>query len=141
MGEVRVKLKVQGYTLAEGFVGAAQTVDAIADTGASVTVVSRRVAKAAGVVIDPDVPAHITGAVGRLKVPVGLAVLLPSGCGCEPEAVLVAVSDRITKNAGAEVILGHDYMQRAHMAVHPQPRRAACAPPTTRARAKKARRA
>ena len=75
MGEERVKLKVQGISGAGDLLGKVVTVDALVDTGASKTIVSRRVVKAAGIEVG-SVPGHITGVTGRAKVPIGLAVLM-----------------------------------------------------------------
>jgi predicted aspartyl protease len=135
MGEVRVKLKVQGISGAGDLLGKVVTVDALVDTGASKTIVSRRVAKAAGIEVG-SVPGHITGVTGRAKVPIGLAVLMAQECGCDVEGVLVGVSDTVTRNAKADVVLGHDYMQAADMRVMPRELRAECPKP---ARTKKTR--
>lgn len=83
-------------------------VDAIVDTGATVTVVSRSLAELAGAEIVPGVqilhgrPRDAAWMVIRLNVP-----------GCRRSKQLVVVDDRVAASAGprAFMILGHDYLR------------------------------
>lgn len=125
MGEVRVTLKVRGITGDFRPSGDGPTsVEALVDTGASRTVVSSRIADAAG--IQRTHVGHIAGVVGHVAVDVGPAVIAADACGCAPEALFVAISDAITKAADAEMVLGHDYMQTARMRVTPHDESARC---------------
>lgn len=83
-------------------------VDAIVDTGATVTIVSRAIAELAGAEIVPGLqilhgrPRAATWIAIRLDVP-----------GCRRSKQLVVVDDRVAASAGprAFMILGHDYLR------------------------------
>lgn len=124
MGDVFVKVRLRGMR-ADGnpSAKAAQAFDALVDTGSSKTIVSTAIAKKVG--IRPMVArGHLSGAGGVVAVRLGRALALVTGCEAEP--LLVGISDAITARAGADVVLGHDYMQAVRMAVRPYRQTAGC---------------
>ena len=135
MGDVRINVRIQavlksGTLSAKGF----REVEALVDTGASKTIVSERLAGLIGI-RTLAVTGGVSGIGGVIDVPVGVALLHARGVTCDPEPLLVGISDRIAHEAGAEIILGHDYMQPRRMVVRPYARSAACEPrPNPRAR-------
>jgi hypothetical protein len=116
MGEVYVKLKIRGVDAHLQPAGSLVEVSALVDTGASRTIVNTRVAREAGVVLT-DLPGNVSGIGGTVPVTLGVVVLAAHECGCAPQALLVGISDTITEAAGAEVVLGHDYMQNVRMRI------------------------
>ncbi len=133
MGEIRKMVRICGVT-PEGDLrkGSCDRVEALFDTGAATTVVSSRVAKESGVFM-VNVPVTIRGATGRTVTgKTGLAVLSLANCG--QRVVPVAVSDDVTEHAGAEIVLGHDYMQKVGMRLDMTERLAASCPRPARRR-------
>lgn len=102
-----------------------QTAEALVDTGASKTIVSASFARAVG--IRPlEVNGRVVGIGGSRQVPIGMALVLASDGSCEPQALLVGICDEIAREAGAHILLGHDYMQPAQLVVRPYLRDARC---------------
>lgn len=101
---------------------------AFVDTGASKTIVSESLAAELGIRRMKN-PSGVSGIGGTLSVPVGLALVVARSRECAPTPLLVGISDKITREAGAEVLLGHDYMQAARMVVRPHEQSASCEKP------------
>lgn len=116
MGEVRVELRVRGIDAEDRPAGTLVRVEALVDTGASRTIVSTRVARDAGIRVTA-LPGNVSGIGGTVAVKIGPAVIAAHDCGCKPQALYVGISDTITRAAGAEVVLGHDYMQNVRMRI------------------------
>lgn len=122
MGDVFVPVKLAGVR-ADGNPRAKTAVfDALVDTGASRTVVSRAVALRLG--IRPVASGGMSSAGGMVRMPVGAAFAMVRGC--DAEVLMVGISDDVAEVAGAEVVLGHDYLQAVRMAVRPYKRTARC---------------
>lgn len=136
MGEVRVSIRLQGITK-RGDLSArgAGNFEALVDTGASKTIVSEAVAQRVGI-RRLGYTGGVAGVTGTTQVDVGMALALTPRC--QPEALLVGISDEVTRRAGVDVILGHDYMQAVKMAVTPHNGRATCPTPHKRRRAGRA---
>jgi predicted aspartyl protease len=86
-------------------------VDALIDTGATITIISRTIAELAGAVIVSDLQIlH-----GRSQDGALMAIKLASP-GCRRSTHLVVVDDRSAATAGprAFMILGHDYLRKNH---------------------------
>lgn len=131
MGEIRIPVRIQGIDedgdlRGSGFV----EIEALLDTGSSMTVVSPAVAAAAKIVtMGYRIP--VIGATGGSRVVnTGLALVMANGCVERP--MVVGIDDVLTKNAGADIILGHEYMQTAKMTLKPYAHSATC-PPRRRA--------
>lgn len=128
MGEVRIPVRFQAFlkngTLsAKGF----REAEALVDTGASKTIVSERFARSFG--LRPlEMTGGVSGIGGVFEVSVGLALVQARDGTCGAEPLVVGVSDKIARQAGAEVILGHDYMQARRMVVRPFQPSASCEP-------------
>lgn len=125
MGEVRITVGLAGVN-SDGDMIPSRAVrrEALVDTGATMTVISRRVAEDAGVVIAENRIETIQTAGGRVRYhPAWVLLQAPD---CKLLTLLVAVSDAAADRADAEIILGHDYMQRARMVVAPADRAAGC---------------
>lgn len=135
MGEVRIQVRVQACSLS-GNLGARgfRNMTAFVDRGASRTVVSTALAKDLGIRRHKQLGGisglqAITGVGGVLRVPIGLALVNATGAGCEPQVLVVAISNEITATAKADVILGHDYMQAVPFVVRPCQKSAICEKP------------
>jgi len=81
---------------------------ALVDSGASKTVISEDLAERIGGGM-LGIPIEIEGR----KIPLKLAAVTLRAKGCGIDALAVAVDDKLISRAGhgAEVILGHDYLQ------------------------------
>lgn len=136
MGEIKVGIKLQGLTTAGKLIGErAAKSSALVDTGASKTIVSEAVAKAAN--IKPlGLKGGVAGVMGAGEVETGLAVVMAEGC--KPQPLVVGISDKVAKAAGADVLLGHDYMQATRMTADPAARKATCGGAAKPAPAKRA---
>lgn len=113
MGEIVRKVKLCGIDVARGeMIGACSTVNAIIDTGATKSVISRAVAqKIAGAEL-LKLPIE-----GR-EVPTKLAAVHLKARRCKVRPLVVAVDDALVRRAGSapdgsriDMILGHDYLQ------------------------------
>ena len=126
MGDVFVPMRLVGVK-ADGSPSAKghATFQALVDTGASKTVVSKAVARRVGVRAVHR--GHMSGAGGIVDLAVGVALAYVEGCN--PEPLMVGISDEITLAAGADVVMGHDYLQAVRMAVRPYTRSAPCEAP------------
>lgn len=126
MGDVFVPMRLVGVK-ADGSPSAKghATFQALVDTGASKTVVSKAVARRVGV--QAVHRGHMSGAGGIVDLAVGVALAYVEGCN--PEPLMVGISDEITLAAGADVVMGHDYLQAVRMAVRPYTRSAQCEAP------------
>lgn len=84
---------------------------ALIDTGATATVIPRRVAIRLGGTSIAEGYSHLEGEPVASKV-VRLRV---SGAGCQTQVVVAMVSDKhaARAGAGASMIVGHDYLQRS----------------------------
>ena len=119
MSELVRKVKVWALSV-KGDPGLDETYKAIVDTGASKTVIPRRVLKGIKHHVLPNQHVYYRGR----EVPVALCLFQleadANGDGdCEPRAILVAVSDRLARQAGhgIDIILGHDYLQDAEAVI------------------------
>lgn len=96
--------------------------EALVDTGASKTIVSEAVARKVG--IRAVGYGGVSGVGGMVRVKIGAAYA--KAHGCPADFLWVGISDVVTEGAGAEVVLGHDYMQAVRMAVTPYNGKAVC---------------
>lgn len=126
MGDVFVPMRLVGVR-ADGSPSAKghATFKTLVDTGASKTIVSEAVARRVGIRRMGE--GHMSGAGGLVRVDLGLALALVDGCN--PELLIVGISDPIAETAGADVVMGHDYLQAVRMAVRPYTRSAQCEAP------------
>lgn len=130
MGEIRIRVRIQGIEedgdlRGGGFI----EIEALLDTGSSMTVVSTAVANAAKIVtMGYRIP--VIGATGGSRVvDTGLALVMADGCVERP--MVVGIDDVLTKNASADIILGHEYMQTAKMVLRPYAHSVTCPPRRT----------
>lgn len=131
MGEVRIQVRVQACSQSGNLnPRGPRDVLAFVDTGASKTIVSESLAAELGIRRMKN-PSGVSGIGGTLSVPVGLALVVARSRECDPTPLLVGISDKITREAGADVLLGHDYMQAARMVVRPHEQSAVCEKPRT----------
>lgn len=112
MGDVFVPLRLVGMR-ADGSLSAKghATFEALVDAVASKTVISETVARRVGIRWMGE--GHMSGAGGLVPVKLGLALALVEGC--HPEPLVVGIDDGITEAAGADVVMGHDYLQAVRM--------------------------
>ena len=87
----------------------------LVDTGASQTIVSAAVAALTGLVELP-IKTTLRGVWGRLEARQAIAAMVVPHC--EPQVIVVAISDDVLDRVGVKnMIIGHDYLQRAEIAV------------------------
>ena len=87
----------------------------LVDTGASQTIVSAAVAALTGLVELP-IKTTLRGVWGRLEARQAIAAMVVPHC--EPQVIVVAISDDVLDRVGVKnMIIGHDYLQRAEVAV------------------------
>jgi len=116
MGDIFRKIDVCGLDV-RGRKLRCSRVDALVDPGSTTTVISEKLATAIGGPYLEGMEATIEGR----KVPVKLTGLTLDSPGCKIRALTVSVSNEIVARAGrapnghlADVILGHDYLQRSY---------------------------
>ena len=117
-----------------GDVGEGGVYRAIIDTGATRTVVPRRILRDLGhSLFEPE-----RIAIEGRRVPVALFMMEieSDGGSCQPHLVAAAVSDIHAKKAGEGIILGHDYLQAAGTVLryNVEPHAISCPPPRRRRR-------
>lgn len=110
MGEVRQTVKVCDPTNKRR---SCERVNALFDTGAATTVISRAVAEAAGVQWLRERLTIVSSTGHKTGARLALATIKAGDCRAVP--TVVAVTDDVTKASGADIILGHDYMQKVGM--------------------------
>jgi predicted aspartyl protease len=128
MGDIIRKATVHGvhFVREEPEIAGTETCDALLDTGATATVISARLARRIGAVAVRREVLFFSASAGDRRVPMA-AVMLSLGGGCKTHLIFAAVSNAIADDAGHEVIVGHDYLQRAHVRLDCERRTATCA--------------
>lgn len=131
MGSIYVKVGIAGVT-GEGDVIPERAVrrEALVDTGATMTVVTRGVDEDAEMPVAWKRPEFFVTADGR-RVKFWPGEALVQVAGCRMVKLTVAVSDSLDEH-DVSIILGHDYMQRTGMIVGPRDRLAGCTTYTRR---------
>lgn len=112
MGDIVRKVDVCSLT-AKGARGKCSTVSALVDSGASKTVISKRLAdRIGGEMLASDYNVSLE----RRSLPLKLASVKLHARGCDMDALAVVVDNRLIARArrDVDVILGHDYLQNKH---------------------------
>jgi predicted aspartyl protease len=127
MGDIIRKATVHGIrgALDDPEIAGSETCDALLDTGATATVISARLARRIGAVAVKRQALFLSPSAGDRRLPLA-AVTLSLGGGCKTQLIFAAVSDAIADDAGHEVVVGHDYLQRAHVRLDCERRTATC---------------
>ena len=114
MGDIFSRVELLGLD-AEGDPQGHAVARAIVDTGASISIISRKLARELRGVSLPAL-AVIEGKMRRGA----MVAMRPARAGCKLVAVAVVVDDELVARAGegAAMIFGHDYMQKQRVAVY-----------------------
>jgi predicted aspartyl protease len=137
MGNVYVKVGIAGVTPQGDMIpGRASRVEALVDTGATMTLVSAAVAEDAELPVAWNRPETYRTASGRREKFYPADALMQVK-GCKMAKMVVGVCASMAED-DVQVILGHDYMQRVRMVVGPKDRIAGCDVYTRRKARKKA---
>jgi hypothetical protein len=127
MGEILRKVKVCGLDV-EGNVRGCRVVDAIVDTGATQSVIGSELAHELG-----GQHIGVAAMVEGHKVPGTVLMVELDASRCTPQAAAVIVDDGLAERAApAQMVLGHDYMQRTRVGIlfsnEPAETKVACHP-------------
>jgi hypothetical protein len=114
MGNIYRKVTIFGLTTEAKRLGGVTNIEALIDHGASMTVISTRLARRLKGRLLKGMKVPIEGR----KVPVKLTALTLHAEGCGERPLVVAVDDDLVGRAGTnhvgaptEIILGHDYLE------------------------------
>jgi predicted aspartyl protease len=132
MGDVTKRVKVHAL-LDRSSKGAGRWYSALVDTGATKTVVPRRLLEELGTDFSAEYSYH-----EGVRMPLVELTIRLYGRGCEDRVIFAIVSDELAAKAGpeADILLGHDYLQAASAIVryNLRPHQISCAKQTRKHR-------
>lgn len=137
MGDIVKTVSVFAIDSEGNKLGPVKSYRALIDTGATSTVIPRRVLRS---LKGQTIPGKYQSHDGE-PVPSTLVALRLGGARCETKVVVAMVSDKIAAKAGhgTTLILGHDYLQRAEAVLRfdVKPHAASCTPKSKKRRSGK----